>query len=272
MTITIDSATCTRCGTCSEVCPMSLIDPAEGEALPNVPEGKSVMCISCGKCEAFCPTGALVEGHGAKPGSGIQASAPGAISPGHLGTYLKSRRSIRQYRAEPVDRKTIEAILDIARYAASGSNGQPVEWLVIHDTAMVKKVADLTVEWMHELAKSNHPMSGYAPHLIAAYESGNDVICRGAPHLLIPHIPKGNPIAPTDAIIALTHVDIAAPAFGVGTCWAGFVAAASQTYEPLLDFYSLPEGRVPAYAMMFGYPKLTPHYIPERKPVRVTWK
>ncbi len=40
---------------------------------------------------------------------------------------------------------------------------------------------------------------------------------------LFAHIPEGNPMASVDAIIALTHFDIAAPAFGIGTCWAGFV-------------------------------------------------
>jgi nitroreductase len=38
-----------------------------------------------------------------------------------------------------------------------------------------------------------------------------------------------------DAIMALTHTDIAAPAFGVGMCWAGFLAIADQTWEPLLE-------------------------------------
>ncbi len=53
--------------------------------------------------------------------------------------------------------------------------------------------------------------------------------------------PETNPLASTDAIIALTHVDIAAPAFGVGTCWAGFVAAASLSYQPLQDMLNLPK-------------------------------
>lgn len=165
----------------------------------------------------------------------------------------------------------IVSILGIARFAASGGNGQPVEWLIIHDPEEVQKVAALTVEWMRELARSSHPMSAYAPHLITAWEAGNDIICRQAPHLLFPHIPETNPLASTDAIIALTHVDIAAPAFGIGTCWAGFVAAASGSYQPLKDLLSLPEGRVPAYAMMFGYPRLKPHYIPRRKSLTVTW-
>ena len=251
---------------------MSVIDPADEETLPRVPEGKSPMCISCGHCEAFCPTGALMQSPGtSRVRTETATIASTEISPGQLGTYLKSRRSVRQYRPEPVARETIGDLLAIAQYAASGGNGQPVEWLVIHDPEKVRKVAGLTVEWMRELVKSNHPMSSYAPHLIAAWESGNDVICRGAPHLLVSHIPDGNPIAPTDAIIALTHVDIAAPAYGVGTCWAGFVAMASRSFKPLLDFYSLPDGRVPAYAMMFGYPRFTPRHIPRRKPVQVTW-
>jgi len=114
-------------------------------------------------------------------------------------------------------------------------------------------------------------MSGYVPALIAAWEQGNDVICRGAPHLLFAHIPDGNPVASTDAIIALTHVDIAAPAFSLGTCWAGFVAMAASSYEPLQKEFGLPAGRKLAYAMMLGHPKYKVHGIPRRKPLEVTW-
>jgi nitroreductase/NAD-dependent dihydropyrimidine dehydrogenase PreA subunit len=273
MTIIVDSDTCTRCEICSEVCPMAIIDPADVETPPVVRREKAGMCISCGHCEAFCPTGALVQGS-ETTGSKVRAetTAGREISPDHLGIYLKSRRSVRQYRPEPVARETIRSILDIARYAASGGNRQPVEWLVIHDPRDVQKVASLTIDWMQELARSNHPMSAYAPHLIDAYKNGTDVICRGAPNLLIPHIPEENQTAPVDAIIALTHVDITAPAFGVGTCWAGFVAMASRSHKPLLDFYSLPEGRMPAYAMMFGYPQYNPKHIPGRNPLKITWK
>jgi nitroreductase/NAD-dependent dihydropyrimidine dehydrogenase PreA subunit len=270
MTIIIDQESCTRCGTCSEVCPMGIIDPAGDETPPVIRTERSGMCISCGQCEAFCPSGSLVQDNGRE--GPARTSGEGAIPPDRLGRYLKSRRSIRCYRPEPVPEDTIVSILDIARFAASGGNGQPVEWLVIHDPAKVQKVAGLTVDWMRELARSTHPMSAYAPHLIAAWESGNDIICRHAPHLLFPHIPETNPMASTDAIIALTHVDIAAPAFGVGTCWAGFVAMASRSYQPLQDLLALPKGRVTGHAMMFGFPRYKPYYIPPRKSLKVMWK
>ena len=270
MTINVDSDSCTRCGTCAEICPMGIIDPTSGGTLPQVQKENERKCISCGQCEAFCPSGALVRGTESRKQT--SASGEGEIPAEKLGIYLKSRRSIRHYRTEPVAKETITSILDIARYAASGSNSQPVEWLVIHDPREVQKIGKLTVDWMRELAKSNHPISSYAPHFIAAWESGNDLICRNAPHLLFPTIPEENPIAPTDAIIALTHFDIAAPAFGIGTCWAGFVAGASLNYEPLQDLLALPNGRVTGYAMMFGHPEYRPAFIPSRKPLKVTWK
>jgi nitroreductase/NAD-dependent dihydropyrimidine dehydrogenase PreA subunit len=268
MTMTIDPETCTRCGTCSDVCLMSVIAPAEPGELPHLDTGRSGMCMSCGQCVAFCPTGAILQDSGEEAAK-IQSEK---IAPTSLGTFMRSRRSIRKYRPDPVPRETIEAILDIARYAPSASNGQPVEWLVMHDPQKVRTVAGLTVDWMRELVKSNHPLSSYAPMFIAGWENGRDMICHDAPHLLVPHLDEENIIAPNDAIIALTHVDIAAPAFGVGTCWAGLVAMASRSHEPLQDFLSLPRGRVPAYAMMVGYPKYTPHQIPARKPLQVTWR
>jgi nitroreductase/NAD-dependent dihydropyrimidine dehydrogenase PreA subunit len=272
MTITIDPETCTRCGTCSDVCTMAIIEQPDKDELPHLAEGKSAMCISCGQCEVYCPTGAITQDSAtadSRPRADPDAS--GTILPGPLGTFIKGRRSIRKYRPDPVPKETIEAVLDIARYAPSAMNGQPVGWLVIGG-ADVRKVAGLTVDYMRELVKTDHPLSTYAPRFIAGWDSGTDVICHRAPHLLVAHIPADNPMASNDAIIALTHVDIAAPAFGLGTCWAGLVAMASFSYKPLQDFLALPKGRSPAYAMMLGYPKYKPRQIPDRKPLQVTWR
>lgn len=251
------------------VCPMGIITTAD-DSTPVVPPEKVPFCIACGQCEVFCSAGALTLDH--PPGYTMQKAWNGEnITPDLLGLYLKTRRSIRQFKAESVPRETITSILDIARYAASGGNGQPVEWLVIHDPTEVKQVASLTIDWMRTLLNSDHPMSSYIPSLLSGWDAGIDVICRGAPHLLVPHIPDNNPIATVDSIIALTHADVAAPAFGVGTCWGGFVAMASRSYSPLIDVYGLPEGRIPAYALMFGYPVYKPSYIPDRKPLAISW-
>jgi hypothetical protein len=46
----------------------------------------------------------------------------------------------------------------------------------------------------------------------------------------------------------------------------------SQAHKPLLEFYNLPDGRMPEYAMMFAYPQYMPEFIHARNPVQVTWR
>ncbi len=270
-TIIVDKDLCSRCGICSAVCPIMIINPGKENILPKVAGEKAVMCLQCGHCEAFCPSQALFLN--LRPDEKLPLpEGAGTISPGTISFYLKKRRSVRHFTSDPVPKEKILEILDTARYAASGSNGQPVQWLIVHDPDKVKKIAELTIEWMKSLLNTSHPMSGYVPMFISAWEQGVDVICRGAPHLLFAHIPEDNPIASTDAIIALTHFDVAAPAFGIGTCWAGFVAMAAISYEPLQRELGLPAGRKCAYAMMFGNPKYRVFAVPRRKPLEVMWQ
>lgn len=269
-TILVDQDLCTRCGICSNVCTMGVIDPADENTLPNVQDAKAGLCIRCGHCEAYCPSQALLLNDRPDERVPLPAGA-GTIAFEDIGYYLKKRRSVRHFTKDPVPKAKILEILDVSRYAASGGNGQPVEWIVVHDPKKVKKIAGLTIEWMKTLQNMNHPMSGYIPILIAAWDAGNDPICRGAPHLLFAHIPEGNPMASIDAIIALTHFDIAAPAYGIGTCWAGFVAMAAASYAPLQKELGMPAGRKSAYAMMFGNPQYKVYGIPRRKPLEVTW-
>ncbi len=270
-TILVDQDLCTRCRICSIVCPMSIVDPADENTLPRVQDTKAGMCIQCGHCEISCPSQALLLN--VRPDEKVQLpGSAGAIPAGEMASYLKKRRSVRHFTKDPVPKEKIIAILDITRYAASGGNGQPVQWIVVHDAEKVKKIAGLTIEWMKTLKNSSHPMSGYVPGLIGAWEAGQEIVCRGAPHLLFAHIPEGNPVASVDAIIALTHFDIAAPAYGVGTCWAGFVAMAAASYEPLQKELGIPAGRKSAYAMMFGHPQYKVYGIPRRKPLEIMWQ
>ena len=175
-------------------------------------------------------------------GENAPAGGCGRDLPGDYRLLSQEAPLLRHFNGDPIPREKILAILDIARYAVLGGNSQPVKWLVVHDPERVKKIAPLTVESMKSLQNTGHPMADYVPVLLSAWGRGEDVICRNAPHLLFAIIPDGNPIAPVDAIIALTHVDIAAPAYGVGTFWAGFVAEAAAFYPPLQKELGLPAG------------------------------
>lgn len=271
-TISIDPVTCTKCGTCMEICPVGLIMP-DSEGMPFMPDEMGAFCTKCGNCEAFCPEDAISPEfettHSAVPRGELAA-----IAPGQLGIYMRRRRSIRNYEDRLVDRETIGEILDIVRYSPSGMNNQPVHWLIVHDPEEVRKLSHLTIDWMREIrdGEAMHPLKPVVPSLIEAYEAGKDPICRGSPHVAIAHATEANPMAFTDSIIALSWFELVAPAFGLGTCWAGFLKMAASEYRPLIDELGLPEGHVVQYAMMFGYPKFKVRNIPGREPARISWK
>jgi nitroreductase/NAD-dependent dihydropyrimidine dehydrogenase PreA subunit len=271
MTILVDQSLCNRCGICSEVCPASIVEPAQPDGVPSVTASSAESCLECGHCEAYCPSQALALNLHLEDRVFVPKGA-GALAAPALTTYLQKRRSAREFVAKPLPKEKILLLLDVARYAASAGNGQPVQWLVVYDPARVHKIAQLVAEWMKLLQHSTHPMRDYVPKFLAAWEAGKDVICRGAPHLLFAHIPSDNPVAMVDAVIALTHVDLAAPAHGIGTCWAGFVSMAAGAYEPLQRELALPAGRKCAYAMMLGRNNYEPYGIPRRNPLEVTWQ
>ncbi len=269
--IIINEKLCIKCNTCIAVCAPKLIDKQTVNGYPRVPEEKSGYCFKCGHCEAFCPQKALTLDF--LPEEKIEITdTDSRIEPQNLSLYIKKRRSIRHFTSETVSKDKIAEVLDVARYAATGGNGQPVKWLVIYEPSDVQHIARLTIEWMRTILGTSHPLAPYVSFLISAWDKGTDLICHRAPHLLFAHVPTEPINDPTEAVIALTHFDIAAPSFGLGTCWAGYVIMAMAGYKPLQDFLSLPEGRKVACPMLFGYPRYKITSIPRRNPVDVTWR
>ncbi len=66
------------------------------------------------------------------------------LSIDELHELLKTRRSIRGYQKDKdVSEEHIRQILEAARWAPSGGNGQPWEFIVIRDAATRNKIADL---------------------------------------------------------------------------------------------------------------------------------
>lgn len=54
---------------------------------------------------------------------------------------IKSRRSIRRYRTEPVDDKNVETVLEAARWAPSWANTQCWRFIVVRDSKVKAELA-----------------------------------------------------------------------------------------------------------------------------------
>jgi nitroreductase len=251
---------------------MGIIRPEADTGYPTISPANEASCMRCGHCEAFCPQRALVLDFLTDERQAF-AEGENTIDPRRLSLYMRGRRSIRYFKPEAVSRETITRILEITRYAPTGGNSQSVQWLVIHDRAEVQRVASLTVDWMRSIQGTPHPLAPYVAHIITAWDQGLDLVCRKAPHLVFAHIPYVEFVDDrTDAIIAISHFDIAAPAFGVGACWAGFIQMALGSWPPLLDALALPEKRSIGYGLFFGYPSHPVMAIPRRNELVVQWR
>jgi nitroreductase/NAD-dependent dihydropyrimidine dehydrogenase PreA subunit len=270
--LSVKAQFCTHCGLCSETCPWGVI-ALPGGGLPRQVKAAAISCILCGHCEAVCPTGALLLDDPRLIPAGFPPQ-PSEIEPARLGAYLRARRSIRRYKEEPVERVILEKLMDIVRYAPTGRNRQDVQWLVIHDTREVRRLIAMAVGWMRSTADSGNPLAVRynLSGMVQAWEEGRDHICHNAPHLVIAHVHEENPVARTNAIIALAHLDIVAPSFGLGACWGGIFMQAVSNREPLRTALGLPAGHSAVHCLMLGYPSNRYQRPPKRNPVDIVWR
>lgn len=273
MSITIQSPLCSGCGICSRVCPYLILRMDETGEKASVDPAYEPACSRCGHCQAICPEGAIkvtYEGAGPVPDlSGLENPTPDQFA--HL---VMMRRSVREYRKKPVPREVFSSIFDIIRYAPSGMNGQSVSWTVMEKPGGVEALVGGTIQWARSIVKTqpDHVLAPILPMMIGAYDQGIDRVCHGAPHLVIAHGPRGNPVGYTDAIIALTHFDLAAPVFGLGTCWAGILTIALWDSPEMAASAGVPDDHAVHYAMMTGYPKYPCKRVPPRNEARVDWR
>lgn len=269
----VDEEKCGLCGTCVAACPAGLIEMSDADSVPTSAGGDDDACRDCGHCVAACPNEAFSH-RNMGPEQCIPIREDLHVNAEQIGQLMRGRRSVRNYEDRAVARETISELLDIARFAPSGCNTQPVHWLVIYDTNQVRRISGMVVDGIRHILKqeSELPLRDILERLVKAWDDGSDIVSRGSPHLIVAHGPKEDPGSPSAGIIAQTYLELAASAFGLGACWIGLVDMTANTWPPLRQFLGLPEGHVVLGTMAVGRPKFKYARIPPRNELRVTWR
>jgi nitroreductase len=186
--------------------------------------------------------------------------------------FLRSRRSVRFFKKQPVEKEKLQRLIEIARYAPSGGNLQLVEWTVFRDADRIKEIAGQTVEWMREvMATAPKTVPPYFPLIIRAWDIGFNSVTWSAPVLIVASAPKEATTGMIDVPLALSYLELAGLKLGLGTCWAGLVEGALQGSAAVREAVGLPDGHPYHYPMMVGYPKRKYTRLPERKVPKITW-
>ncbi len=267
----VDTSKCKKDNICVAVCPLGIIEIVE--ETPTPAKDAQELCISCGHCVAACPTGAF--SHTAIPSEQLTSlDNELTLKAGQAEQFLRGRRSIRTYRRDPVDRAQLARVIGTASSGPSGHNSQPVEWLIIHNTSEVKRLSGLVIDWMRSmiLHKPDFAKTLLLQRVVDAWEKGTDNVCRNAPHVVLTYAHKDNMMAQSACTIALTYLELAAQAEGLGACWAGYFDVAARFWPPLQKELALPAGNTSYGAMMIGYPMYKYYRIPPRKQARINWK
>ena len=268
--LAVDYSRCIRDGMCIAACGRDVLRD-NGEGMPEMAPGKKALCFECGHCSAVCPVHAMTSPGSTEDGIPLESSLE--IDFEQAAQFMLSCRSMRKFKKAEVSRKEILDILEIARRAPSGSNAQPVRWKVVSGREKMERITELTVEWYDTHARYD-PLLGKrynADWIVSRYRGGYDIIMRGAPNAVFAVTSPDARWGAVDSAIALTYFCLAAHARKVGSCWCGFGIHAVAAHMPLREYLGLGEDDVVQGVVFFGYPRITYHATPPRRPVQLEW-
>jgi nitroreductase/NAD-dependent dihydropyrimidine dehydrogenase PreA subunit len=256
--ITVNRELCIQDGACMAVCPFETLRTGN-DGFPE--ENPDRPCLLCGHCAAVCSTGALA--HAGLPQEPFLPMPVDLPTPAAVDNLLIGRRSVREFEPEPVARETLERLLDLARRAPTASNSQKLHWIVVQGKEKVRALSEEAIAWMR--------VANYAADRMEAWDRGNDFVMRGAPTAVMVCTPDDYLWGRQDCAIALTFLELAAEARGLGACWAGFLVHIAREHAPLRELLAVPKHHIVHGALMLGRPKYRYHSVPPRNPLNVQW-
>jgi len=159
---------------------------------------------------------------------------------------IRSRRSIRKYKSDPVPEKDINRILEAGIWAPSAGNLQPWEFILVRDALTKKALSNAAYgqTWVLE-----------APVVI--------VVCANVPRTARFYGERGSKLyCIQDTAAAIQNMLLAAHYLGYGTCWIG--AFNEKMVKEILD---MPEHVRPVAIITLGKPAENPP-PPPRRPLK----
>ncbi|MEM2939458.1 MAG: nitroreductase family protein [Candidatus Bathyarchaeia archaeon] len=145
---------------------------------------------------------------------------------------IRTRRSIRSYKPDPIPDEVLMRILEAARIAPSGTNRQPWKFIIVKNGELKRKLA---------AACHNQMFIAEAPIVIVA--CGYNIHWNRGGYM-------GDLSMLVDVSIAFTHLILAARAEGLGTCWIG-----AFDNEEVKSILSIPKDVNVVAITPLGYPR-----------------
>jgi nitroreductase len=249
-------------------------------------------CNLCGHCVSLCPTGAIVH-HEMNGDNFLPVDRKLNFDTDQFIHFVRKRRSHRHFKQRKVRREDLEVLVDVCRYAPTGSNRQAVAIKVIQDPEKIARLSNHTMDYFvgvigeiservagleadgKEVPKSLrdlHTTFARYKGMEVARKIGLDVIFYGAPAVIVFHSSGAATTPKDDCVIAAQTLSMTAMTMGLETCYIGLFTSASSAHPPILEELKLPKGHEVFSTLITGYPKIKFFKTVDRKPIEVTWE
>ncbi len=163
---------------------------------------------------------------------------------------VKSRRSIRKYKSQPVEDVKIRTMVESARLAPSGSNTQPWNFIIVRADETKKQIAAICKqEWMLQAPVFIVCVADIRTRL---RKQEHIVLSEASPQFELKQIIR-------DTAIAIEHLVLQAESIGLSTCWVAYFV--QEDIRPILN---IPPDKYVVAVVTVGYADESPSAKPRR--------
>ncbi|MBI4490138.1 MAG: nitroreductase family protein [Deltaproteobacteria bacterium] len=179
---------------------------------------------------------------------------------------IKKRRSVRVYKTGKLTDKQLETILEAARWAPSGANTQPWEFIVTRDRAKMKKVREIyDHEWRQRKIEDPVHYKGLKKDYVG--DVSVLVLVCGDPRTMRVYLTTRQPgdrekLFQASIANAVEHMMLTAASMGLGTVW---VSVREEVEPELRELFKVPQPLRLLWIVPIGHARNWPRAKPRRK-------
>lgn len=188
---------------------------------------------------------------------------------------IYARRSVRNYKPDPVPDDILLELIKAGTYAPTASNQQPWRFTVVTNKAEIDRYADRAKQlWKNNIGLRAAATLGIGGQSLSRYLKMMDApathLFHHAPALVFIFAPKGR-FTGADCACAAENMMLAARSLGIGSCWIGLASPLGSDNKTLGEL-KVPKGYGLMAVLVFGYPTNDAQKAPVRnEDVLINW-
>lgn len=250
--ISVNGGKCIGCGLCQADCPVNDIFIEGKKAVI-----KAQNCIYCGHCVAICPKAAIaMTGFDEESKNFDQKTV---LDPRLLMEAIRSRRSIRHFKNQPIDPEIIRQIIEAGRLTPTAKNAQDVSYIVLQNNK--EQYEAMAIRFLKIIQRA----VGFIRPSVKNIEINDSFLFKKAPTVIL-ILSKNN----INGALAASHMALMAEAHDLGVLYSGFFAFAANHSRALRKALSLKSHKVVA-TLVIGYSNVVYQRSPQREKAAVRY-